>query len=153
VISLRERALVRTVRGEGNRVYKHAHRLREALDLGPAELALLSVLMLRGPQTVGELRTRSERQPAFATLAEVEDALVRLAQREPALVRRLERAPGRKEARWAHQLGDPLEPRPATERAPPEQRGAVDIDALSAEIAALREEVAALRARLDALGA
>ncbi len=62
LLSLREHGLVRTTRGEGNRVYKHSHLLRETLALAAAALAALSVLMLRGPQTAGELRTRTERQ-------------------------------------------------------------------------------------------
>ena len=104
LVALRERELVRTSR-EGGRVYKHAHLLRQALGLDGAELAVLSVLFLRGPQTSGELRTRTERQHAFATVDDVEEVLARLARREPALTAQLERRSGQKEPRWAHLLG------------------------------------------------
>ena len=151
MISLRERGLARTVRGEGNRVFKHAHRLDEALGLGDAELAVLSVLMLRGPQTVGELRTRTERQHLFGTLQEVEDVLSGLARRDPPLVRQLPRAPGQKEARWQQLLGD--EPAPAVLEERPAEPAAVRGSLVDAGLASLRDEVAELRARLDALEA
>jgi hypothetical protein len=149
LVSLRERGLARTVRGEGSRVYKHAHLLRETLGLGGGELAVLSVLTLRGPQTAGELRTRTERQHPFASVEEVEGILARLAERDSALARLLPRAPGQREARWAHLLGatgaaQPEIIRPAPAEGPTE---------LAAEVAALRDEVAELRARLEALEA
>ncbi len=154
MVALRERGLARTLRGEGNRVFKHAHRLDEALGLGGGELAVLSVLMLRGPQTVGELRTRTERQHPFASLQEVEDVLAALARRDPPLVRQLPRAPGQKEARWQQLLG--AEPGPAAGgavAAPAEAPAPPAGSTVEAELAALREELAALRARLDALEA
>jgi hypothetical protein len=137
------------VRGEGSRVYKHAHLLRETLGLGGGELAVLSVLTLRGPQTAGELRTRSERQHPFASVEEVEAVLVGLAGREPPLVRLLSRQPGQREARWTHLLGATGTP----EREAPRQAPVPERTDLAAEVAALRGEVAELRARLEALEA
>jgi uncharacterized protein YceH (UPF0502 family) len=152
MVSLRERGLARTSRGEGSRVYKHAHTLREALSLQPDELAVLSVLMLRGPQTVGELRTRSERQYPFPSLDAVGDALDQLAGREPALAEQLSRAPGQKEARWRHLLGgESAGPAPAP--ATPEPSETAELNSLVRELAALREELAEITQRLDRLEA
>ena len=88
----------------GSRSAKYRHLLDDALGLAPDERALLCVLMLRGPQTLGELKQRSERLHAFPDLASVEDALERLTARE--LGRWLERRPGQKEARYGHLLQD-----------------------------------------------
>lgn len=148
VRSLREAGLVRTRAGE--RADKHEHRLREALDLSPGEVALLAVLLLRGPQTSGELRARAERMHAFATTEEVERVLDGLADRTEPLVRRLERQPGRKEARYV----DALVPREAEAPAaapPSETPGAADVAALAAEVAELRAELAGLRDAVAAL--
>jgi hypothetical protein len=147
MISLRERGLARTARGEGSRVYKHSHQLREALDLADAELALLSVLMLRGPQTTGELRTRTERQHAFEALDEVASVLERLADRDEPLVKQLGRRPGQKEVRWAHLLAGDVE---AEDEAEPEPAQPAATD-LAAEVEALRAEVAELRERVELL--
>ncbi|HEY8429308.1 MAG TPA: YceH family protein [Sandaracinaceae bacterium] len=148
MMSLRERGLARTARGDGSRVYKHAHLLREALALDGAELAVLSVLMLRGPQTAGELRTRTERQHAFSSLDEVEATLERLARRDPPFVRQLERRPGQKEARWTHLLGGTQAAEPAAAVVPVSAGGE---QPLARELAELRAEVAELRERLEAL--
>jgi uncharacterized protein YceH (UPF0502 family) len=178
LVGLRELELVRTSR-EGGRVYKHAHLMRQRLGLDDAELALLSVLFLRGPQTPGELRTRTERQHAFATVDDVEQALRGLAGREPPLTAQLERRPGQKESRWAHLLGGetglqagsgpPSQAEPllvlrntstpgslpddardqARDREP--ATGSGDVDALRAELAALREELTELRERVRTL--
>lgn len=134
VRSLRESGLVRTRAGE--RADKHEHRLGETLGLSPAEVALLAVLLLRGPQTPGELRARTERMHAFASTEEVERVLEDLAARPEPLVTRLERQPGRKESRYV----DALVPRDIA----PEVSAAPDPD----DVAALRAEVAALRAEL-----
>jgi uncharacterized protein YceH (UPF0502 family) len=87
---------------EGGRVPKYRHALVEKLRLNPAELSLLGELLLRGPQTVGELRARAERMHPFTDLAAVEEALQELMERTPPLVTRLPRQPGRKEQRCAH---------------------------------------------------
>lgn len=149
LISLRERGLVRTARGEGSRVYKHAHALEAALGLDGDGLAVLSVLMLRGPQTVGELRMRSERQHRFSSLQAVELVLDELARRDPPLAVLLLRQPGHKEARWSHTLGAAADERarPLASETPP---GTGD-RTLADELAELRAEVETLRVRLDEL--
>ena len=103
MMELRADGLARTV--TGGRTNKHRHVLHEALGLDERALALLGVLMLRGPQTVGELRIRTERAATFIDLDEVEATLAELAALEQPLVRRLERRPGQKEPRWVHLLG------------------------------------------------
>ncbi len=151
MLSLRERNLARTSRGEGGRVYKHAHTLREALNADGPELAVLSVLMLRGPQTPGELRTRAERQHEFASLEDVGAVLEQLARRDPPLVEQLPRNPGQKEVRWAHLLreGAPLR---GTRLSPADfSTSPADVDAVVRELEVLRDEVAALRIQLDEL--
>jgi hypothetical protein len=148
--SLRELGLARTARGEGSRVYKHSHLLREALELDGAALAALSVLMLRGPQTAGELRTRTERQHAFASLESVEQTLGALAARGEPLVERLPRGPGQKEARWTQLLtGEPATPGRPAEAPEPTLSGRPRED----ELAVLRREVDELRRRVEALEA
>lgn len=103
--SLRARGLTRTVHSTTNRATKYRHVLPEALELGKAETALLSVLMLRGAQTPGELKSRSDRQHHFKTPEDVVKMLERLAEREQPLVRELLRQPGQKDPRWVHLLG------------------------------------------------
>lgn len=103
---LKRNELVRTEYARGSRVPKSAHRLGEQLDLDDAQMAVLAVLLLRGPQTVGELRSRADRMHAFTSLELVEGVLQSLAaHRFGALVALQERRPGQKEARWAHLLG------------------------------------------------
>jgi uncharacterized protein len=108
VEDLKPHQLVRTEYARGSRVPKTAHRLGEQLDLDDAQQTLLALLLLRGPQTPGELRSRSGRMHDFASVELVEAVLGSLAaHRFGALVEQLEREPGRREARWAHRLGDP----------------------------------------------
>jgi hypothetical protein len=159
VRSLRESGLLRTTHRTGERADKHEHRLGEALGLDPAEVALLAVLLLRGPQTSGELRARTERMHAFGTVEDVERVLDALAARDEPLVVRLDRQPGRKEYRWVDALvprDDAPPPRADhVERGEPVEHGERDGDApvtlaeLAREVAALRAEVAELRARLS----
>jgi uncharacterized protein YceH (UPF0502 family) len=100
---LSDRGWARFASGAGSRALKYRHLFDEALSLSGEELALLAVLMLRGPQTVGELKQRSERLHPYDSTAEVVQVLERLAGRE--LVVELERRPGQKEERWAQLLG------------------------------------------------
>lgn len=117
---LKAHELVRAEYARGSRVPKYAHRLGEQLDLDDAQMAVLAVLLLRGPQTVGELRSRSERMHGFASLELVEAVLQSLAShRFGALVALQERRPGQKEARWSHRLG----PSAAEDAAPPTGAG------------------------------
>lgn len=135
------------VSGAGGRVAKYRHALVEKFRFTPAELALLCELMVRGPQTVGELRTRAERMHACADLAEVEGVLQDLMDRTPPLVVRLPRQPGRKEPRYCQLFsGEPDLTELAA--APEPGRGSADgerVAQLEQEVAGLREEVAALR--------
>ena len=100
---LSNRGWVRLASGPGSRAVKFRHLFDEALGLSGAQISVLAVLMLRGAQTPGELKQRSERLHAFASLPEVEETLGELIERE--LVMRLPRQPGQKEQRYAHRLG------------------------------------------------
>ena len=149
VRGLREKELLRTVHRSGERSEKHQHRLDETLGLTPAQVALLAVLLLRGPQTPGELRARTERMHAFGSLDDVAQVLEQLAGRQPPLVAALERQAGRKETRYAELLvassgGPPPEPAAAV----PAEQGP-SLAALAREVAALRAEVAALREQVE----
>jgi hypothetical protein len=116
--ALRQRGMARVIHTPGARVPKHRHIVDEALGLSRGEVSLLAVLALRGPQTVGELRTRTERMHDFAALSEIEEALEGLAGREEPLVLRLERQPGQKEARYAQLLSGPVDAAYTTSAAP-----------------------------------
>jgi uncharacterized protein YceH (UPF0502 family) len=96
--ALRERGLSRRVMATGQRVVKHRHLADEAFQLHVPEFSVLGVLLLRGAQTPGELKQRTERWHSFRSLDDVEEALQRLADRD--FARQLERKPGQKEARW-----------------------------------------------------
>jgi len=164
VMALEETDVVRALDGlrfkglamqaaDGGRVPKYAHALAGKLFLAPPELALLCELLLRGPQTVGELRGRSERMHPFPGLEDVEAVLEELQERQPPLLVKLPRQPGRKEHRFMHLLGG--EPQLA-EEAPAPEAARLQVMAenerlvnLEGEVAALREEVAALRRELD----
>lgn len=134
---------------EGGRVPKYCHSLGEKLT--PLELAILAELLLRGPQTMGELRNRSDRMSPCADLAAAEEVLVDLQKLDPPLAVLLPRQPGQKEQRYAHLLAG--EPQTAViERQPHPEAARVRVmeeegrfAALAAEVAALREEVASLR--------
>jgi uncharacterized protein YceH (UPF0502 family) len=108
VASLRQRGLTRVVHSPSNRVPKHRHVADEVLGLDERAQAVVTVLMLRGPQTPGELKGRTERLYAFADLAAVEAAIDELAARPVPLVARLARRPGQKETRVAQLLGGPV---------------------------------------------
>ena len=134
---LREKGLALNITGAGSRVVKYGHRLSEKLNLGRRELALLCELMLRGPQTLGELRTRADRMHHFDDTTEVESVLDHM----PELVTRLPRRPGEKEARHAHLLsGEPEISAPLPEHAAAPPR-ADRITELEAEVAQLRQEM------------
>ncbi len=157
MLALRQAGLARTVSGSGMRSSKHKHVLGEAWGLSNQELALLSVLMLRGPQTVGELRSRSDRLANFSSLQDVEEVLADLAARQPeALVLKLERQPGQKEERWAHLLAGEVQwPEPSTWTPTPRSSGGGGgsgaTSALTQRVAELEEEVGSLRSDLDVL--
>jgi uncharacterized protein len=133
------RGWTRFASGAGSRAPKYRHLLDEALGLSGEELALLAVLMLRGPQTVGELKQRTDRLHRFDSLPQVTETLDALARRE--LVVRLERRPGQKEERYMQLLGEdrPVEPSPAAADGP-DRMGAIEerLDRLEAAVEELR---------------
>jgi hypothetical protein len=145
---LRTRRLVWFVAGVGSRVTKYEQKLSEDLNLALQEVASMAVLMLRGPQTPGEIRSRSGRLYPFADLAEAEAALESLTASEPPLAVKLPRQPGTKESRYAHLLaGAPAPVAAALGTVPP---GLTRVELLEAEVAALQVEVAELRAEFHA---
>jgi uncharacterized protein YceH (UPF0502 family) len=149
---LARRGWTRLATGPGSRTAKYRHLLDDALTLTPSEISVLAVLMLRGPQTLGEVKGRTERLYPFASLADVETALERLAERE--LVVRLARRPGQKEERWQQLLGGeaPAEPEGAGDHwSPPVAAAAPDdgrVAALEQRVTALEEQLAAVLERL-----
>ncbi len=144
--SLDGQSLVRYVSAADSRVTKYEHRLQEAFNFYRHEIAILCVLLLRGPQTPGELRTRAERMHPFDDLGAVQSSLQHLMKREPPLVKVLPRQPGTKEARYAHLLSGDVEEWDAKSVAePPLTPASVDgerIAHLEREVAALRNDVA-----------
>ena len=148
---LARRGWARLASGPGSRAAKFRHLFDEAIGLDGGEISLLAVLMLRGPQTPGELKGRSERLHRFAGLEEIDEVLARLAERE--LVVRLPRRPGQKEERYAQLLGGEPGEEPASMHP---SAGAEDdrrLAELESALQQLRDEVAALRAELGALRA
>ncbi len=133
----------------GGRVTKYAQRFSETLNMGRRELALLCTLMLRGQQTLGELRDRSDRMHHFEDLSEVETCLHHL--NELGMATRLERRPGQKESRYAHLLSGPVA---AEDVADLESAAAPSSDRLTileGEVAELRAQVRALQEKLDSV--
>ena len=147
--SLKDRGLLRIVWADtGRRTLKYHQILDEQLEIGPDERALLTVLLLRGPQAPGELRTRTERLHPFADRDEVEACLRRMAARPQPLVRELERRPGQQDRRWVHLLGPvPEQPAPSGSSAAP----GVDREAVIADGAEQRDE--RVRTSYDAVAA
>ncbi len=138
-----------------SRVAKFGHRLQEAFNFDRREIAVLCELLLRGPQTPGELRSRAERMHRFDDLGQVQSTLQRLAQREPPLVKILPRQPGTKEARYAHLLSGDVQTQMPQEAMPRAGLGHGDADGervarLENEVAALQKEVAELKLQLAA---
>lgn len=150
--ALKARGVVRFVHpSHGARSTKYRHVLHEQLGLEPGELALLGVLFLRGPQTLAELRTRTERAYGFADLDEVEATLDALAARHEPLVVHLDRQPGQKETRWMHLLGGPVAEPTFTPPAPTEPRAAVPAEPHESAASDLTDRVAELERRLAAV--
>jgi uncharacterized protein len=149
----------RLTSGPGSRAAKYRHLLDEALELADPELALLCVLMLRGPQTSGELKQRSDRMQRFGSLEEVERALDSLIERR--LVARLARRPGQKEQRYTQLLGgveaDGVEPASTAVESAWEEPAAAErtdprVPALEARVGRLEEELVRIRAALGTRG-
>lgn len=117
LIGLRDRSLAKRTRRPGERVEKHAHLVDQTLGLDAGAMALVALLLLRGPQTAGELRSRATRMARFGEVSEVESVLRRLA--EQSLVEQLERRPGEKQVRWRHLLSGREAPVEIAPDAPP----------------------------------
>jgi uncharacterized protein YceH (UPF0502 family) len=154
---LRDRGLVVAVRGENERAMKHKHKLRDAFHLDNKSFAILAVLMLRGHQTPGELRTRTDRYVSFSDLADVEVSLERLATYQPALAKNYGRGPGQSQDRWGHLLGgDEERQRPRARPAPQGSLSSSSEEASSpvsqtSELDALKLEVAELKVKVERL--
>jgi uncharacterized protein YceH (UPF0502 family) len=149
--SLKAKRLAVRITGAGHRVEKYGHRLGETMNLGRREMALLCVLMLRGAQTVGELRGRTERMHDFADLEEVEHCLEALATRDPDPL--TARAP---RGRWVHLLGGPPDasaepaPRPSADRTWPHSAALEDrVDALEREVEQLKQQWESFRRQFE----
>jgi len=150
--SLNAKGLAGAAGGADSRVTKYEHRLQEAFNFSRPETAVLCALLLRGPQTPGELRGRTERLHQFGGLDEVLSALQHLMNREPPLAKVLPRQPGTKEARYAHLLSGDVETGEA-EPAPEAASSFVSPDSeritrLENEVASLKEEIASLKQHL-----
>ncbi|MGH9496312.1 MAG: YceH family protein [Candidatus Sulfotelmatobacter sp.] len=156
--TLQEKRLAGPARGADSRVTKFEHRSQEVFNFDRREIAVICVLLLRGPQTPGELRSRTDRMYHFEALEDVVSTLDRLAQREPPLAKILPRQPGTKESRYTHLFsGEPVEADVAetnVERALPSASSGQGLSATPAtnsnaeRIVALEKEVAALRTEL-----
>ena len=150
---LAEQRMAGPARGADSRVTKYEQRLQEVFNFTRAEIAVLCVLLLRGPQTPGELRGRAERMHRFETLEDVQAALQKLMQREPPLAKVLPRRPGTKESRYAHLFaGDVVEadvPALAGATVGRNLADAERIARLEEEVAALRREVAEVKDQLE----
>jgi uncharacterized protein len=149
---LQSQRLAGPASGADSRVTKYEHRLQEVYNFTRGEIAVLCVLLLRGPQTPGELRGRTERMHRFEDLDQVQAALQRLMQREPPLAAVLPRQPGTKESRFAHLMSgdiDSTAPEHASTVPPP--AGSPQESDLRDRIAHLEQEVAALKSRIEEL--
>ena len=156
--SMNAKNLAGAVSGAESRVTKYEHRLQEVFNFTRGEAAVICALLLRGPQTPGELRTRSERIFQFAELSDVQSTLHRLMQREPALVRVLPRQPGTKEARYMHLFCGDATPAPDQHASPDLPISATDdrvaqlesiVTSLQAELAEVKEQLAAFRKQFE----
>src|SRR5262245_40221001 len=150
--ALKHQTLVIDSYGASGRVMRYAHNVPKVLNVGQQITALLAALMLRGPQTPGELRTGSERMYGFADISSVEAFLEEMAIRPTGtLVSKLPRQPGSREHRWAQLLGGPAQTQ--TDQAPAERESAApnELAALKASLEELRGEVGQLRARVEQL--
>jgi uncharacterized protein len=141
--TLQEKRLAGPTSSADSRVTKYEHRLQEAFNFTRGETAILCVLLLRGPQTPGELRGRTERMHRFEDLTEVQSTLQRLMQRDPPLARVLARQPGTKEARYKHLLAGDVED--AADVTRPESPVAAESNSATGRLIRMENEVADLR--------
>ena len=152
---LQSHRLAGPARGADSRVTKYEHRIQEVFNFTRGETAILCVLLLRGPQTPGELRGRSERMFRFEHLDDVQSTLQRLIERDPPLVAMLQRQPGTKESRYMHLLsGDFVPAAEATKVLRDGEQGQVarleeEFDKLRAEMEEVKRQLADLRRQLE----
>jgi uncharacterized protein YceH (UPF0502 family) len=151
--SLQEKRFAGPAGGADSRVTKYEHRLQEVFNFDRREIALICVLLLRGPQTPGELRGRTDRMYRFEALEDVQSTIQRLTDRQPSLVRVLPRQPGTKEFRYLHlfagDIADDSPPSVVPQRASASGHDDFRIATLEAEVSSLRKEVAELRHQLS----
>jgi uncharacterized protein YceH (UPF0502 family) len=150
--TLNEKGLAGSAGGADSRVPKYEHRLQEAFNFTRPELAIICVLLLRGPQTPGELRGRTDRMYRFEELGDVLATLDRLMKREPPLVKMLSRQPGTKESRYTQLFSGDVagwEPGPETHASSRTSSEAESVRRLESEVAALRSELAELRKQME----
>jgi hypothetical protein len=145
---LEDHQLAGPVRGTESRVTKYEHRIQEVFNFTRGETAVLCVLLLRGPQTPGELRIRTERMHRFEELDDVLSALQRLMQREPSLATALPRQPGTKEIRYAHLLSGAID---VSAVIPPREESVSNATSTQTRLTALENEVATLRQEIQEL--
>ena len=147
---LQDKGISRRITGSASRVPKYRHIFSEAFALTEPQRTALCILMLRGPQTVGEVRQRSGRIYEYSSLNEVQEALEDLAGRETQrLVLQLVRRPGEKEPRYAHLISGPVSSDALSEPQPAAPRRSSAVDGLKGEVSDLREQVEALRAEFE----
>jgi len=150
---LRDRNLVYVFYGASSRVPKYKHMLPSIYELEPAEVAVMCVMMLRGPQTLGELRTRTERLFQFEGLGEIQEALDGLIRRSDPLVVKIDRQPGQKEARFAQLLNGEFDVQAfAAAVATHRVSGSVDnqrVEKLEEEVANLRTEIESIKQKFE----
>jgi uncharacterized protein len=146
---LDDKGLAGAARGSDSRVAKYEHQFSEVFNLGRREVAVICVLLLRGPQTVGEIRGRTERLYSFDELTDVQSTLERLAERETPMVRALARQPGTKESRYMHLFCGDVQPALTTSSRLEPNAAAANNPAQEERIQALEESVAQLRRDLD----
>jgi len=151
---LQSHRLAGPARGADSRVTKYEHRIQEAFNFTRGETAILCVLLLRGPQTPGELRGRTERMFRFEHLDDVQSTVQRLIEREPPLVAMLQRQPGTKESRYMHLLSGQVEAAQLTTTSRDAEHGLTarleeELERLRQEIAEVKRELAEFRARFQ----
>ena len=151
--TLQEKRLAGPASGADSRVTKYEHRLQEVYNFDRREIAIICVLLLRGPQTPGELRGRTDRMYHFEALEDVVSTLDRLSHRDPPLAAALPRQPGTKETRYMHLFSGEAPQQVNVERTPPSANASIGstadrISALETEVASLRRELAEVHQQL-----
>ena len=147
--SLRDKNLVYLFHGSTSRTVKYKHMLPSVYEVDEAGTAVITLLLLRGPQTAGEIRGRSDRLHEFGSIGEVQETLDELASRDEPLVTKFERQPGQKEPRYAHLLSGPVDPGVQLSHASPSASHGSAASGLEEDVRELREELNKLREEFD----